>query len=177
MDGIWNQSSPRAGPRYLLIVNLIEHKNFNGFTHFSGFNSAWEFHHFSVKRYEHKELYKNKCRVHSPCFACVLLTKRRLQKCSTPIRTGTLENTFFSICFKGKKSLHSRMLTFMAGYGSHKSGLLFNMKHSRQLNFYCLQHLLLGKRNKMCTNVTCAGSPWPVAWFTFSMKTIRAKTA
>lgn len=88
------------------------------------------------------------CRVHSLCFACVLLTKRRLQKCRTPIRTGTLENTFFSICFKGKKSLHSRMLTCMAGYGSHKSGLLFNMKHSRQLNFYCLQHLLLGKRKQ-----------------------------
>lgn len=44
---------------------------------------------------------------------------------------------------KKKNSLHSRMLTFVARESPHKSGLLFTMKHSSQLNFYCFQHLLL----------------------------------
>lgn len=81
---------------------------------------------------------------------------------------------FFSSWLKGNNP-HSRIITFMAGYSSHKNDCSKGKKwlvHSTQ-NIPVINATV----NAMCINVTCVGSPGPMISFTFFMKTIIGKSA
>lgn len=119
------------------------------------------------------------CVKYTNSILCICANKKTTPKMQFSKLDKDLGKYCFSICFKGKKN----------------TGFILKCLHPWQdtvhikMNCYSPQNILPNlifiasitccyeTENKVCINVTYAGSPWPMIWFTLFVKTITKKSA